>query len=406
MPRASAASPAGRAIVAAVLVLGALLLVLPVAAAAVSSPERLPAVLALAIVEAVLLAAGGHPLSLYPDEIVRPATRVRWQQALWLALLCVPWAGLIALAPDATYFGFALFFLMLWLLPPLAGALAALGLAALAAAGQGFHHGWSTGAVLGPLAAAAVIIAVMMGFRSLLAETTERAELIAELERTQAKLAETERRAGIVDERARLARELHDTVAQHLSSIQLLLQAAESADGDERGSRIGQAREAAGAALAETRRVISDLSPAPLADGTLPVALERLAAQATARGRLRASFRVSGEPRRLPMPVEATLLRIAQEAVANAERHAGAAACELVLAIEPDAVTLEIADDGRGFDPEPVLAAAPGAEHGFGLQGLRARAAELGGNAAVVAAPGEGTLVSVRLPLEPVRETA
>ena len=100
------------------------------------------------------------------------------------------------------------------------------------------------------------------------------------------------------------------------------------------------------------------------------------------------------------MAVEATLLRIAQEAVANVERHANAETCEIALALESDAVTLDIADDGGGFDPEPVLAAGAGADSGFGIPGLRARAAELGGNAAIVAAPGEGTLVSVRIPLE------
>lgn len=398
MPRA--ASPVGRAIIAAAIAIGVVLLAFPVVESAVSAPDRLPLVAAVAGVELAVLAAGAHPLVLYPDALARPARRLRWQHALWLALLCLPWAWLIVLASDAGYLGFALYFLALWLLPPVSGTLAALALAVLTALGQGVHHGWSTGAILGPIAAAAILVAIMIGFRALIAESAARAELIDELERTQARLAETERHAGVVEERARLGRELHDTVAQHLSSIQLLLQAAEREAGDGRGARLAQARASAAEALAETRRVISDLSPAPLAGSSLPTALERLAAQATARGRVAASFRLEGAAPSLPMRAEAALLRIAQEAVANVERHAGAASCEIVLAADAASATLEIADDGAGFDPEPVLAAGSSGGAGYGIPGLRARAAELGGNAAIIAEPGGGTLVSVRIPRE------
>lgn len=393
-------SPAGRGIVAAAITIGAVLLCFPLVAAIAQDAPRLPLIVTLCVVEAMLLMAGAHPLVLRPDVIVRPADRLRWQHALWLTLLCLPWAWLIVVSSEATYFGMALYFLAAWLLPPVTGSLTAIGLAALTAAGQGYHHGLSTGAVIGPIAAAAVLVIIVLGFRALIAESSARAALITELERTQTRLADSERRVGVARERARLARELHDTVAQHLSSIQLLLQAAEHAETAESSERITQAREAAGEALAETRRVISGLSPAPLASASLPTALARLADQATARGQVRASFRHEGEQRRLPMAVEATLLRIAQEAVANVERHASARTCEILLAVESDAVTLEIADDGAGFDPEPVLEAGAGSESGFGIPGLRARAAELGGNAAIVAAPGEGTLVSVRVPLE------
>lgn len=393
-------SPVGRGIVAATIAIGAILLLFPLVAALAQESQRLPLIIALCLVEAVVLAAGAHPLILRPDVIVRPADQVRWQHALWLTALCLPWAWLIVVSSEATYFGMTLYFLAAWLLPPVTGSLTAIGLAALTAAGQGYHHGWSTGAVIGPIAAAAVLVAIVLGFRALIAESSARAALIDELERTQSQLAESERRVGVAQERARLARELHDTVAQHLSSIQLLLQAAEHAEEGEASERMEQARVAAAEALTETRRVISGLSPAPLASASLPTALSRLADQASARGRVRASYRIEGEERRLPMAVEATLLRIAQEAVANVERHANAETCEIALALESDAVTLDIADDGGGFDPEPVLAAGAGADSGFGIPGLRARAAELGGNAAIVAAPGEGTLVSVRIPLE------
>ncbi|CAG7843893.1 Sensor histidine kinase LiaS [Pseudoclavibacter triregionum] len=396
----TAPSPVGRAILVAAIALGALLLAPPIAQAALETPDRLPAVLTASGLELVALAGGLHPLLVRPEVIARPATQLRWQHALWLALLCLPWSWLIVLASDAGYLGMALYFLALWLLPPVSGTVAAFALAALTAAGLGVHHGWTTGAIVGPIGVAAVMVAVVVGYRSLIAESTARAELIAELEATQAQLAESERREGVLAERARLGRELHDTVAQHLSSIQLLLHAAESHGATPEGrERLAQARDAAAEALAETRAVVRDLSPRSLEGASLATALERLAERSRARTRLDVEVRADADARALPMAVEATLLRIAQEAMANLERHAGATRAELSLELEPDAVTLEISDDGRGFDAEAALASGPKDASGYGLAGMRARAAELGGYASIVTAPGEGTLVSVRIPL-------
>ena len=113
----------------------------------------------------------------------------------------------------------------------------------------------------------------------------------------------------------------------------------------------------------------------------------------------RVSFRLSGEPTMLPMAVDATLLRIAQGALANVLRHADASRAELTLSYLGDEVALDIVDDGVGFDP----AAAHRAEVdgvAFGLRAMRDRAERQGGSIEVESAHGEGTAVSVRIPVE------
>ncbi len=110
--------------------------------------------------------------------------------------------------------------------------------------------------------------------------------------------------------------------------------------------------------------------------------------------------------RALHPDVEVTLLRATQEALANVRRHAAADHVTVTLSYFPDEVTLDVADDGRGFDP---AAHAPGPAGGLGLIGIHERAAALGGSVAVESAPGEGTMIGVSLPApssapEPVRE--
>lgn len=107
---------------------------------------------------------------------------------------------------------------------------------------------------------------------------------------------------------------------------------------------------------------------------------------------------MSGTPRVLPTPYEVALLRIAQSALANVVRHAGAGRAEITLTFMDTSVTLDVVDDGRGFDPS---AASPAASDGggFGLPAMRARAGTLGGLFTVESAPGQGTAVAVTLPL-------
>ncbi|MFD7558677.1 sensor histidine kinase [Streptomyces sp. NPDC059835] len=334
---------------------------------------------------------------------------------LGLLALAAVWAALLVVSPDGLWIAFPLYFLELHLLP-LRWGVTAVAVTACAAIG-GFlgHSGAVTpGAFLGPLLGGAVAVATVLGYQALYRESERRRELIEELIATRAELAAAERGAGIMAERERLAREIHDTLAQGLSSIQLLLRAAERAlsegpaavpapgeDGAEvSGGRaaalahIARAREAAQENLAEARRFVRALTPPDLEHGSLAAALERLCAGAPGP---RVRFSLSGSPRELPTPYEVALLRIAQSALANVVRHARADRAEITLTFMDASVTLDIVDDGQGFDPSSAASAS--GDGGFGLPAMRSRAETLGGLFTVESDPGQGTAVAVTLPL-------
>ncbi|MGN6425984.1 MAG: histidine kinase [Leifsonia sp.] len=318
---------------------------------------------------------------------------------LWLAALTVEWVVLAALTPDATFLVFPLFFLALHLLPVPWSVVAVGVLTLVAILLFGWHSGWTAGGILGPLIGAAVAVAIGLGYRALFREAQERERLIRDLMETREQLAASERQAGTLGERERLARELHDTVAQGLSSIQLLLHAAERSTTDPAAlDALRLARETAATDLAETRRFIRELSPPALDERSLPAALARLAEQTTRASGVRVSVRVSGEPTPLPMPVETALLRAAQGSLANVVQHACAASAGLTLSYMEDAVTLDVVDDGHGFD---TGGSEDGAGHpgSFGLRAMRERAAALGGEVVIESAPGRGTAVAVTLPI-------
>lgn len=346
-----------------------------------------------------------------------------WPRALWLAGLLVLWVALSALTPDAAFLAFPLFFLELHVLPA-AVAVPLVGVTFVFSVwGTTTHLGFEVGSVLGPLIAAGVAVVIGLGYHQMARESRERQKLILDLIATREELAAASREAGSLAERERLAREIHDTVAQGLSSIQMLLHAAERDVTDTTTQdRLRLARQTAAENLAETRRFIRELTPPALDAQTLPAALRRLAAasdeHAAQSGRAtRVSFSTSGEPVALPMAVEATLLRIAQSALANVVQHADAARAEVTLSYLGDEVALDVVDDGRGFaaarvderradasaeadatDPSsPGSPGSPG-RAGFGLTAIAQRVRGLGGSAVVESSPGDGTAVSVRLP--------
>ncbi|WP_084483989.1 sensor histidine kinase [Nocardia anaemiae] len=361
----------------------------------------------LAVVVAVraLLPGAGHPLGVVTLTVLFLA--VYFAGALvgrhpagiriWLAALTVLWLGLVVLAPDAGYLAFGLFFLYLHLLPR-PWSLVAVGAATvLAVIGFGAHRGWSVAGVIGPVLGAAVAVGIGLGYQALFRESAERQRLIDELLSTRATLAEQERTAGKLAERERLAQEIHDTVAQGLSSIQLLLHAAEqSAPEHPALQQIRLARETAAENLAETRRLIAELTPVALEGQSLAQALERICRRAETPG-LRTQMVVEGTPERLPMPVEAALVRIAQGAVSNVLRHAGASRMRLTLTYADSDVYLDVVDDGMGIDPA-VLDRAPSGT--FGLAAMHSRVEQQGGTMAVESEPGH-TAVAVSFPLEP-----
>jgi two-component system NarL family sensor kinase len=203
---------------------------------------------------------------------------------------------------------------------------------------------------------------------------------------------------GALEERNRLARELHDTLAQGLAAITLRLEAADAlletgAPPVRARASVNEALDLARRTLDEARRSVLDLRATPLAGRGLAESLRTLVAEAAAPARLTAQVTVEGDARDLPPRVTIGLYRIAQEAVANTVRHAGARRIELRLAISQGQVALSIADDGRGYDPGQT---PPGR---FGMVGMGERARLLGGELRVESMPGAGTRVEAVVPL-------
>ncbi|QNE35484.1 sensor histidine kinase [Leifsonia shinshuensis] len=320
----------------------------------------------------------------------------RLAATVWVTVLALVWVGLVILVPEAAYLAFPLFFLLLHLLPRWLGPVAVVVTTAIAILALGLHQGFSVGAVIGPLIGAGVAILLGLGYRALAQEAAEREALLAELLSTRDRLAETEREQGALAERARLAREIHDTVAQGLSSIQLLLHAAERADPDRPGiEHVRLARDTAADSLAETRAFIRELTP-PALDAGLGEALRRLGEAQSTPGGLRVEVETPPSLD-LPMDLQTALLRIAQGAIANVRKHARADRATLTVRKDGDSTVLVVADDGVGFDPGAV-AAGPGGADSFGLRAIAERVAQLDGTLDVDSAPGRGTRLTVTVP--------
>uniref|UniRef100_A0AAU2VM60 Sensor histidine kinase n=1 Tax=Streptomyces sp. NBC_00008 TaxID=2903610 RepID=A0AAU2VM60_9ACTN len=225
-------------------------------------------------------------------------------------------------------------------------------------------------------------------------------QALAENAGLHAQLLVQAREAGVADERSRMAAEIHDTIAQGLTGIIAQLQAVTSAavtDPELAGEHLLRATALARHSLGEARRSVHNLVPAALEHDDLPGALKKTVTTWSERTGVRAEFTVTGTAEPLHDEVGATLLRIAEEALANAGRHAAASRTGVTLSYMGDEITLDVRDDGRGFDPgalEPYRGAG-----GFGLGGMRARAERIAGTVEVETGPGLGTAVCARVPL-------
>ena len=351
--------------------------------------EQTTAIIVLTILFILVYAAAGP---------FRNYLQGTWRFA-WLGVLTALWIALLWLTPVATFLVFPLFLLFLHLIRVPWSIAAVATTTACAIMGFAWHSGWSVGGVLGPLLGAGVALGIGLGYRALLGEARERETLIHDLVSTREQLAASERRAGMVNERTRLARELHDTVAQDLASIQLLLHAAERSIADPPTlATLQLARETAATSVVEIRRVIHELTPPALENRTLPAALGRLATSSSATSSTHITVSVEGRPRTLPMATETALLRIAQGSLANVTAHAQAHTAEITISYDDNAVCLEVVDDGIGFDTRrDTTSHTPG---GFGIPAVRSRVAQLGGSVAYSSSAGAGTRVSVLLPID------
>lgn len=215
---------------------------------------------------------------------------------------------------------------------------------------------------------------------------------VAENESLQQQLLEQARASGVQEERARLAREIHDTIAQNLAGVVTQLEAALGPGLD--AERHAMVLELAREALVDTRRSVLDLAPQDLDGAALPQALSSVVEAWSDERRAGATMVVVGTPVPLHQEVEATVVRVAQESLANVAKHAGRPGrVGVTLSYDEDEVVLDVRDDGDGFDPS-----TPSPPDSFGLRGMRQRAERLAGTLVVESRPGEGTAVSVRLP--------
>lgn len=333
----------------------------------------------------------------------RPGSPATPRHLVWLGSVSAVWVVLLVLTPSATWCAMPLLFAGLHALRPRLAVPLAVVLTALVVASQvrSADGTLNPNMVVAPPAVAAVATAVLVHLQR---QGARQRVLIEDLVRTRHDLAATERRAGVLAERQRLSSEIHDTLAQGLSSQRMLLQAAERVWNTDPHAARDHVREAAGITsrnLTEARRFVHDLAPADLARQSLPDALAALAARESGPG-LTVEFRLDGDPGRLPERVEATLLRIAQGALANVREHAAATRAAVTLTCLDDQISLDVADNGRGFDvdrPSPGTASEPGRARGHGLPAMRIRARQAGGALTVESTPGEGTVVSAAVPL-------
>jgi len=335
-----------------------------------------------------------------------------WPASAWIVGLLLLWAVLLATSTAALWIAFPLMLLEMHVLGPHRGVLAVVLTTLLAeAAGLLDRSGTDSpvGFVLGPAVGAAVAVVVMLGLEALARESEERRRTVQELTEAREHLAAAERDAAVAGERERLAREIHDTLAQGYTAIELLLRAADGSIGSDEALAhryVEQARTTAKENLDEARRFVRALAPADLDGATLVSALRRVAERAqdtaasdrTAAPPLRVRLKTSGTRRPLPVAVEAAIVRVAQSALANVVQHSDAENAAVTLTYLDDEVIVDVVDDGHGFDPHSQRS-EPARPGGFGLAAMDSRIRELGGTLTLESEPGEGTAIAARLPI-------
>jgi signal transduction histidine kinase len=201
--------------------------------------------------------------------------------------------------------------------------------------------------------------------------------------------------AGVHNERQRMAGEIHDVLAQGLTGIVTQLEAAESHPGN-RERHLAAAKRLARESLTEARRSVQALRPQHLDAARLPEAIDEVVRGWSELHGVRADLTTTGVARPLLPEIEMTLLRTAQEALANVAKHAAAGRVGLTLSYMEDVVTLDVRDDGAGFDPDAPREVTE--EGGFGLRAMRERLSRIAGTLEVESEPGAGTAISACVP--------
>jgi signal transduction histidine kinase len=250
---------------------------------------------------------------------------------------------------------------------------------------------------------AALVALVRVSMRRAQARTAELEELVAartgELQDTMRKLQQETRTSATLAERNRLAGEIHDSLEQGFTGLTLQLETTANFAScpPEVKSGLAVALNMVAFSRSEVRNAVQDMHSSILTSADLETALRQILAQVAPHPDY-ASLQVHGAPHRLDPTIEHHLLRIAQEAIANAVKHASARHLEVTLGFRPTEIELTVSDDGRGFDVESVLQGDSG--H-FGLPSFRGRASKMGGTVEIDSRPGAGTRITVRVPLQP-----
>jgi signal transduction histidine kinase len=212
------------------------------------------------------------------------------------------------------------------------------------------------------------------------------------------RLANTARQSAVLEERNQLAGEIHDSLAQFFTGISMQLGAAKEVikAGDDNGlSYVERACDLAQFGLSEARRSAFSLQPTIIEESGLIEALRKLVERSNIPGRLRCNFHSAGvSEESLPCAVQQDLLRIAQEAMSNAVRHAKPTVISVNLRCNPPDIVLEVTDNGSGIADSQ---AASG--EGFGFSNMRARAENIGAQLNVRTASGRGTTIVVNVPM-------
>jgi signal transduction histidine kinase len=314
----------------------------------------------------------------------------------WAALLAIQWVD----PGTETWMLFFVLYPQMWAMLPVRFAVvgSVLTLTAFGAVRlvqSDFDQGTLAVVAVSTLISLGVSMALGLFISRITHEAGSRAATIDELRATQVRLAAAERDRGVHEERDRISREIHDTLAQGFTSVVTLARAADAAlargDADAARERLALIERTASDNLSEARLIVAELTPGHLQSRTLAQALERLGAAVSRENGLRADVQVEGDPVPLGGVAEVVILRAAQEALANVRRHAGARHVELSLDYTADRVVLTVTDDGRGFDTTAD-------RDGFGLDGLDARAAEVGGEVSLASTPGGGTTLRLEVP--------
>ncbi len=364
---------------------------------AVAEGAPIAAVVGVSLAFAGLYAAGAA-VSWRTDASRRPLVALGWLAAMGLV-----WIAMLAISVEFRWLAFSLWLLAGFVLRGWIATVFALAVFTAVALAPVLHgRSLIPTDIIGPLVGGLFAFGLARGYVTLTREARERERLVASLVAAQAEtaqlqdeLAAAQREAGAIGERTRLSRDIHDTIAQELTSILLLARSGgPPADVDRRLDRI---EALAQESLAGVRRIVAELAPAELDEQALPGALRRLLARLADETGIAALLQVDDDFPVLPTPVEVALLRTAQSALANVRRHSSATRVVVSLSAWGQGVRMDVVDDGVGFDVGSLAESSPSG--GYGLRAMIERLRELGGGLDVESAPGDGTALSAHVPL-------